>query len=176
MKNQIKRPAGITVLSVLYLLGGFGALAALFVGMSTLIESLNSIGVSSIEVLFSSLIMAFLAFGGAYGMWVGEKWGWWLGVLFLVFSSLKSINALILIPEFAAQYGATDAQLSKQYVKFIGRIFFNFLFIIYFFSKTVEEYFQLGNISKSKRILKLVWISLLIVVSSILVILIGFLF
>lgn len=90
------RPLGVTILAVLYILGGLFLLVSgiLSAGASTLI--LGAIGAAIggiILVLF--IIFAIISFLIAYGLWKGLKWGWWLIIIFSVIGLLLSIVSLI---------------------------------------------------------------------------------
>jgi hypothetical protein len=150
-----KRPIGISILAVLYIIGGIGVLGIqLFMG-GVLTQAFNLIGISSISAVISLLFLGILGLAAGIGMWLGKKWGWWLGAFYLMYSVARNINALIIIPNLVEQFGTPESGLAKYYIKHCGRIILHSLLVLYFFKSNVEVYFQVENLNVWKRFLKL---------------------
>ncbi len=150
-----KRPIGVSILAVLYIIGGIGVLGIqLFMG-GALAQAFNLIGISSISAVISILFLGILGIAAGIGMWSGKKWGWWLGAFYLMYSVERNINALIIIPCLVEQFGTPESGLVKYYIKHGGRIILHSLLVLYFFKSNVEAYFQVDNLNAWKRFFKL---------------------
>ncbi len=154
------RPIGISILSVLYIIGGIGGLGITILNIQALMgdtasQTFDKLGVSSIYVVISFLFLGILVLAGGIGMWCGKKWGWWLGALYLMYSVARNIDALIMIPIVAERFSIPEAGLAQYYIKHGGRIVINLLFVLYFFKSSVEAYFQVERLNARKRFFKL---------------------
>ena len=154
------RPIGISILSVLYIIGGIGTLGITILNIQVLMggtasQVFDKLEVSSIYAVISILFLGILGLAGGIGMWCGKKWGWWLGAFCLMYSVARNINALIMLPILAEQFGAPEAGLAKYYIKHGGRIVINSLFVLYFFKSNVEAYFQVERLNAWKRFFQL---------------------
>lgn len=145
------RPVGITILSVLYFLSGIAILAIPFLFQGASLKGFESIGVSEIGAYLSIGFLALLGIFAGIGMWIGKKWGWWLGAFYILYSIARNTNALIMIPSVVEQYGAQDIEVTSFYIKHGGRVIFHSLLLLYFFKGNVVEYFSVGGTSPWKR-------------------------
>ena len=110
MKN---RPIGISILAVLYILGGV-AILGLQIGTSgALQEAFKEMGIATILGTLSLTFLGVLGVAAGIGMWRGKVWGWWLGAFYLTYSVARSANALFLMPMIAEQYNVAPTELTK---------------------------------------------------------------
>lgn len=152
----MKRPVGITVLAVLYFLGGLALIGMQVVFWRQLAEGLGSIGVSAVVGQLGIFFLAALGLAAGTGMWLARSWGWWLGAFYLTYSVARSVSALIALPGLLEAAGESAANGAKHYVKFGGRIVVHSAICWYFFTPKVEAYFGVAAISRKKRLAGLV--------------------
>lgn len=152
----MKRPLGISILTVLYFLGGAAMLIMQLGFASRFSEGFGAIGVSAIAAHLAVGFLALLGLGAGYGMWTAKRWGWWLGSFYLTYSVARSANALITLHGLLENAGISSAEAAPHFIKFTGRIIVHSLICWYFFSEGVERYFQVFGTSRLKRLAKLV--------------------
>lgn len=145
------RPTGITILSILYFVGGIGLFVIPFIFRGSSLEGFETIGVSEIGAYLSIGFLALLGIFAGIGMWIGKKWGWWLGAFYILYSIARNTNALIMIPLVVEQFGAQDIEVTRFYIKHGGRVIFHSLLLLYFFKSNVVDYFSVGEIGPWKR-------------------------
>jgi hypothetical protein len=88
------------------------------------------------------------------GMWIGKKWGWFLGSFFYAYFIITNINTLIAIPTLMERFGNEAARdPSYYYLKYGLRLIIRILIYIYFFRAYVLTYFGLNGLKKWKPIL-----------------------
>ena len=146
-----ERPIGISILSVLYILGGLAILVMQLFLSGAISEGMESIGISGLYSLFAIGFLGFLGLSAGIGMWTGKRWGWYLGTFYLLYSVARSTNAILMIPSLVEQFGAPEGGVDKYYIKYGGRIFFHSLLTLYFFKGNVVEFFGVGNTNPWKR-------------------------
>ena len=152
----MKRPVGISILSILYFLSGL-ALLVIQIGWATqLSKGFESVGFSAIVAQAGVGFLALLGLGAGFGMWTAKRWGWWLGSFYLTYSVARNVSALIALPGLLESAGAVAGEGTKHYIKFGGRIVFHSLICWYFFTPRVEQYFQVTDVSRKKRVGQLV--------------------
>ncbi|HYO23556.1 MAG TPA: hypothetical protein VEQ85_01255 [Lacipirellulaceae bacterium] len=159
MQVKPPRPAGIAILSALAIFGGLvigGLLLYFALYLPPSERRRMGQGVSETLGVPPSLLIASVAFLGllgaasGIGMWLGRKWGWWLGSFWQVYALFRNANALyatyqlssILPPE---ELAAMPGGLAKYYIKFGGRAIISALLYWYFFKSNVREFFGLQN-------------------------------
>lgn len=99
------RPTGITVLSILYILGGIllligGIASAALPGLLSSSTALSGAGAATLKNIASLLgitfiIVGIISFVIAYGLWKGAKWGWWLTVVLTGLGVIFAIVSLV---------------------------------------------------------------------------------
>jgi hypothetical protein len=151
-----KRPVGITILAVLYIIGGVGIFAVqLFMG-GAISQVFDLFGISSMLAVVAILFLGGSALAAGVGMLLGKKWAWWLGAFYLMYAVARNINAIIMIPTLLEQFGTPEAGVAKYYIKHGGRIIIHSLLVLYFFKSNVEAYFQVENVNAWMRVFKLI--------------------
>lgn len=163
------RPVGISILSVLHFLGGAalavlaGVLPMMAARKPEIAETLATIGMPLPLLIAGILFLASLAIGSAVGMWIGAKWGWYLGSFYYVYSVIRNLLAIVSVYLLVGQLKPeelADAHRGPEYhyLKFSIRAVIHTLIYVYFFKRNVLEYFGLTQIS----VLKVVVIELVI--------------
>jgi hypothetical protein len=147
----MKRPIGITILALLYLLGGVAILVMQVVLWNKIGEGLESIGMSSTIGTAAIIFLGVLDIGAAIGMLMGKQWGWWAGAFCLFYSVARNLNTLVSIPSIMEQHGGPDGGMERLYVKYAGRVIIHSLLALYFFKANVVEYFRVGQLVAWKR-------------------------
>ena len=154
-KTNLKRPIGITILSILHFVGG-ALLIILLIYYAARLEKVST-ELNSAEFNFPpawALILG-IAFLGSLsmvsgiGMWIGKPWGRWLGIFYYGYSILRNMNVILLIPAITNQVSASHG-VGYYYIKFGGRIIISSLLILYFFKRNVKEYFGIQPNLKKK--------------------------
>lgn len=152
----MKRPAGITILALLYFVGGIVILGLQVVFHRQLAAGFDSIGVSATVAYLGVLFLAAIGIAAGIGMWLGKGWGWWLGAFYLTYSVARSISALLSLPGLIELHGEPSGGAWRYYFKFGGRVVVHSLICWYFFTPKVEEYFRATEFSRKKRLTGLV--------------------
>ena len=157
------RPLGISILSILHFVGGvaLAVLAAVLpmiaAGQPEIAETLATIGLPLPLLIAGIFFLAALAIGSAVGMWIGARWGWYLGSFYYVYSIIRNLLAIVTVYYLAAELKAEDFGASRgpdyHYFKFGVRALIHALIYIYFFKSNVLEYFRLTQVSVVKVIL-----------------------
>ncbi len=110
---QNNRPFGVTIIAILAILGGIGALVA---GIAL---------VAIIPFLGAALIIIGLAyFVVAYGLWKGLKWAWLITLIVTVIAFISEIGSIIV--------GNVGAVIP---------VIINAIIIYYLFRPNVKAYF-----------------------------------
>ena len=110
---QNNRPFGVTIIAILAILGGIGALVA---GIAL---------VAIIPFLGATLIIIGLAyFVVAYGLWKGLKWAWLITLIVTVIAFISEIGSIIV--------GNVGAVIP---------VIINAIIIYYLFRPNVKAYF-----------------------------------
>ena len=92
-----QRPTGVTIIAILAgLLGLFELISSLaLMVLSTASPAFGAglIGTAAFGLLGGFvLILSLLTLAGAYGFWVGTKWGWWLGIIVSVLWIIEIVS------------------------------------------------------------------------------------
>jgi hypothetical protein len=151
------RPLGISILSVLSILGGV-AMTLKLIGATFFWDSAGpnikkaaeSAGAPLLVLIGSVVTLAALAIEAGVGMWLGRAWGWWLGSFWHLLAIVRNANAFYMAMALAysmppAEAAAIPGGVQKYFVRFGLRIGVSVLIYIYFFGANVREYFGLAN-------------------------------
>lgn len=155
MQVKPPRPAGIAILSILAILGGImiaGLLLYFAVYLPPSKRREMGQGVSETLGVAPSLLIAAVVFLGVLGtasgigMWLGRKWGWWLGSFWYLFATFRNANALFVTYQLsstmpAEELAALPGGVGKYYLKFGARVIISALLYWYFFKSNVREFF-----------------------------------
>lgn len=152
----MKRPVGISILALLYFVGGIGILGLQIVFHRQLADGLGSIGASVVVAYVGIFFLAAIGIAAGIGMWLGKTWGWWLGAFYLTYSVARSISALFSLPGLIEAVGEPSGGAGRHYFKFGGRIVVHSLICWYFFTPKVEGYFGVAGVPRKKRLAGLV--------------------
>jgi len=154
------RPIGVTLLSILAILGGIGfvGLAALttFFLLSTdeprvIAERLATIGIPLPLLIVGLAFLIVLSIGSGAGMWVGERWGWYLATFGYAYAIVRNLNAIWITHGIFSSMSAADLAvmphgLGYYYFKFSARVVISGLILLYLFKRNVREFFEVGEI------------------------------
>lgn len=151
-----KRPTGISILAVLYLLGSLVLLAFQLILADPLSSAVEPLGVSNLYAMVAIGFLGVFGIVAAVGMWTGKKWGWWLGALYLFYSVFRNANTLWIIPDIVREFGEPEGGVTRYYIKHGGRIIVGSLLILYFFKFNVVKYFQVDGVGPWKRFFLLI--------------------
>ena len=146
------RPIGISVLAVLYFLGGLLALGIVVLGPGSMPAEFEELGVSGLLIAIRIIFWCALGIAAGVGMWTRKRWGWWLGAFWLFYSIARNVNALLMLPGLVEQFGAQEVDVAKYQLRFAGRIAVSALLILYFFKSNVVAWFGVGATPGWKRV------------------------
>ena len=150
------RPKGISILSVLYIIGAVIAVIVLLFQPQANLDKIDYKGVTPTSIyLTMGFLLAFVLLTTA-GMWFGKKWGWWLGSFIVLFSITKNVYAITMIPSVAEHYRLVPTDVAELYIKHIGRVIIQPLILLYYFRESVVNYFSVGSINPWVRFLILI--------------------
>lgn len=137
------RPIGISILAVLFLLGGillvFGSMALMSVMLRAGSPANSALPIP--WILAWMTFLAILALTSGIGLWAGRKWGWWLAAGYLMFrvsSQLLGIVSAYVTPEI---FAGTDPEIFKLTTQAIVWI----LIAAYLFKHNVRAFFGLSE-------------------------------
>jgi len=155
------RPKGITVLSILHVLGGVAGLilipyvAQQFSKAPEVAKGFSAAGFPPAVILSFLSIIAVVIIASGVGLWIGKKWGWYIGSFYYIYSILKSSNALLWLFYFMATL--PQGEINDPYRHIIKHgitIIIHLLIYIYFFQPSVKNYFQLPDVKNKSVIFK----------------------
>ncbi|MEW6104542.1 MAG: hypothetical protein AB1630_12135, partial [bacterium] len=162
--NMKQRPLGITIFSIIYILVGMG-IFIIQILFGKKMGDVSSLGISQLAFTISITFLGLLSFASGIGMWLGKKWGWWLGAFYCVYGVLRQVNVIIMLPGIIAQFGEPQQGIEYYWIKYAGRILCYSLLFLYFFKRNVREYFDLEEYPKKKAIFILIGVAFGIVAS-----------
>ncbi len=139
------RPLGITILSILFIIGGSGMLI-LF--LSTQKIDIKSVASLSSTVMFNGVLLGVWALVAGIGMWFGKKWGWWLGATYLSYSVFRNINVLFTIFTMLGEFPIE----TRHIVKPLGRVLIHASICTYCFKDAILEFFGFSTERKGKKL------------------------
>ena len=155
-ESRKKRPIGISILSWLHILGGAAGAAivvAFLPGMWNTPEALgvlNAIGIPPALLLLAIVFLLILACLSGVGMWMGKRWGWFLGSFYYAYSVVRNIIALAAIPGLLGALSSEELAEATHgpgyyYAKHGTRVVVHALLYLYFFKSNVRAYFGFRN-------------------------------
>lgn len=155
-----RRPIGIWILSGLHVLLGLLFVSAVcFLVWQAIVDVDFRPGppLSLMVVLIG--IFGALSLGSGIGMWLGAKWGWWLGSFVYVWAA---VGSAVQIPLYVWNFGAqaiTDNPrlLQERAITLV----ISSLIALYFFKSSVRDFFGLRSLRMGFALLLLAVISIL---------------
>ena len=147
----MNRPSGITLLSVLWIFGGFLAIGVLALMPRRLWEGFQRIGYSELRVYLYFGTLSLVSLGGGIGMLSGRRWGWWLVLVSMAYSFGKDAFVLEQTPSLVEHLNLPAQKAAAQYGKVGMRLAINALLFWYFFTDTVDTYFNFASGSRLRR-------------------------
>lgn len=160
------RPVGVSVLAVLYGLGGiFLCLAQLnlMTNAEALESALRGRGIPLLLLVVGVVFLVLLSFSAAIGLWWGKSWGWWLAAFYNVYGVFRNGSNLLAVLIASSGIGLSSRNAEIILAKQGLRIVIEVLVLAYFFQRHVLRYFGLESIGKFKAIALLSMISIAIV-------------
>lgn len=150
---MVKRPIGITLLSVLLIITGLAFIGIQLIFSNKINEVFSGFGINSITTILSLLFLGISSLVAGIGMIIRKKWGWWLGAFYFVYAIFRYINVIVMA--FSLEEELQNSSRGIAYYVFQNsiKIIVHFLIFLYFFSNNVLEYFKLENYSKKQGIL-----------------------
>jgi hypothetical protein len=151
-----QRPPGVSLLSVLMLVGGVAMFLILLQQMATLESGslANAMGMILPVwlLLINFLLLAAVATAAGVGMWKGAKWGWQLGAFYILYAVFGNISSLVTVIILYDQFEATERGAAYYLIKHGTRVLIRVLVFMYFFKGNVLHYFGLENIAVPKAV------------------------
>lgn len=161
------RPVGISILSILILLGALLAAGGTIFGAyylatspdaATIESRLEAFGISLPLLIASTIFLLLLKFGSGVGLWIGSKWGWYLATFSYAYVIVRNANAIVVTHQIVSAMSAHEISLMSlsptiHYIKFSVRIIVATLLYLYLFKSNVREYFQMTSTSGWKVVL-----------------------
>ncbi len=129
-----KRPAGISILSFIYIL-------ITVIGLLTNRLSMN-------DDWFSYVILIILGVS-AVALYMGQRWAWWVIGSMTVFSIMVNITNLY----FSLSNLDLIPDVNKFYFKFGAKLLIQSLILALFLSKPVIQFFAFKNLNTLQRLL-----------------------
>ena len=166
-KEKPKRPAGVTILSILAIIGGLLSIFSLtsYISFSAFLD----LSFPLHYLMFLGIIGAFMAalfFLIAYGFWKGLRWSWFLAIILLIIGFIMQIVTVSLVffmLSMAPFSGTFDLFYSSTIIRVAISLVIYGVIIFYLTRSHVKTYFgigQLGDITstvkRSKRTIVLI--------------------
>lgn len=153
--ESTERPLGISILSVLHLLGAMlltGTTVLLCLSMVSAYTELTPIGEEFILAVAATATLTVLGFAAAVGMWRGMAWGWRIATFYYVYAIFRNGNAIVSTALITDELNVTGTDISMLYVKHGTRIAVQALLLLYMFKPKVLNFFHLEEINKGVAI------------------------
>ena len=149
---KFSRPLGVSLLAALYFLGSVFLLGIAVLGAGSMASATEELGVSGLQLAIGIGFLGALGIAAGVGMWMGKRWGWWLGAFYLFYSIARNANALLTLPALVEQIGPPEGGVAKYQFRYGGRIVFAALFLLYFFKANVVAWFGVDTMPAWKRV------------------------
>jgi hypothetical protein len=156
-KRPALRPIGIWLLSGLHLLFGvlFVVLTLFALRQSTVYPWIYPLWMTTICGL-----MAVMAVATSIGLWLGQRWGWWLAAFYYVWGSLGVVADSLLV---FSRLGHVDAEsVANILPSKLIQLAIHLLILVYLFKGTVRAFFHLQSISTLKSLLLLGFVAIVV--------------
>lgn len=162
--SKVNRPVGVAILAWLGMIGGvlgFIGVLVLLVVIPRVPAASGVLRMSGMPLLLVAVVVSFilvLAFVSGAGMWMGRKWGWFAGSFLYMYSVVRNLHGLLVLPGIFESVGSEGlAEMSHEpgyyYVKYGLRAIVQGLIYLYFFKQNVRDYFQISEARKLKVVL-----------------------
>lgn len=102
-------------------------------------------------IYFSVLLLGIINLGSGIGMWLGKRWGWYLGAICYCYAIIRNSVALVQLSQILRVFNHLQQEAGLSYIKFSARIIGNGLILSYLFKSNVTNYFQVNNRSNWKK-------------------------
>ena len=154
-----RKPSVVVILAILYIVIGVISLGFVARQGPTIDVEGSDRGV------FFMMMALYPAIGLAagVGMWLGRRWGWWLGLFGVVSMALRNLWAIAGLPGMLAAMGVPLSSATMLYAKFGIRVLLSVLVAIYFLSNTVVGYFRVEKVRKRRALAIVAAISVLLI-------------
>jgi hypothetical protein len=159
-----QRPVGIAILAGLNLVNGAWigghrllTLADVYLGPGGSATFSGSYKVAA----FGDFFFAFVAVVSGIGLFVGAKWGWWLGGFHWSSRICREVLIPISATLLADQSVSSMSDDRFYFSKVSGALAIQSLILLYMFQRSVLEYFGLGSLRKVWALIKIVGAALL---------------
>lgn len=144
----MKRPKLISVLAFFCFLSGLLSIS-LLLSNNDFVQEIFFLDISTIY--FSVLLLGIIYLGSGIGMWLGKRWGWYLGAICYCYAIIRNSFALVQLSQILRVFNDLQQEAGLGYFKFFARIIGNGLILSYFFKSNVINYFQVNNRSNWKK-------------------------
>lgn len=151
-KQSARRPTLITILAILNILGGLSVFITQLVAWGNLKQAAIQSSISITQLLLGFIFLAVLSVSSGIGMWLGQKWGWWLGALNELYVIPRRLNVLLAA---LSMYTGTEGDELTRIIRSAGQILLSIVLLFYFYRHNVLDYFGLAEFPKWKSILML---------------------
>ncbi len=170
--EKIKRPALLSVLSILHFFGGIAMLVIFFLALSMpeeVAKVAQQMGLSSFVLIVAIVFLAVMLLASAVGMRMGLKWAWYLSSFYYIYGVFR--NAFAVFNIWLLYDGASAEELaslsrspSYYYTKHSVRVVIHLLIFMYFYRQRTLEYFGLTALKKKKTVAVQIAICVFIVI------------
>lgn len=144
------RPTLITILAILNILGGLSVFITQLVAWGNLKQAAIQSSISITQLLLGFIFLAVLSVSSGIGMWLGQKWGWWLGAFNELYVIPRRINVLLAA---LSMYSGTEGDELTRIIRSAGQILVSIVLLFYFYRHNVLDYFGLAEFPKWKSII-----------------------
>ncbi len=154
------KPLGVMLLALLYI--AVGAVSFLFLAK----QGAGAIGgTGAVRALFLLMLVIYPSLGLAagVGMWLGRRWGWWLGVFGVVSAALRNLWVIAGLPSLMTGMGVGGRGATILYARFGFRVVLAGLIAVYLFRADVLEYFRMPRVSRGKALAVVAALSVLLI-------------
>jgi len=154
VSDELRRPIGVAILSILTGILGLLLLAAFVVLVVNWRENnefaLNQRIAPSLFWLLigQSVVMAFVA---SVGMWRGAKWGWWIACCGMVLFVINNV-ALAVMANLSDGAPSVSTFTSVDSLKYVVRGIVFAMVLAYWLRTRVRKYFRVEKTSRMKAV------------------------
>ena len=154
LSDELRRPVGVTVLSILTGIMGLVLLAAFVVCLVNWRENnefaINRRQAPSIFWFFTGLSVV-MAFVTSIGMWRGRKWGWWICCCGLVLSVIQNVG-LTVTANLSVGVPSLFTFASVDSLKYVVRAIVFAIALVYWLRTPVRKFFHVEKTSRIKAV------------------------
>jgi hypothetical protein len=168
----VKRPIGVTMLSILHVIGGMVVLVPfanvlILKDNNLLVRVASMLELPAIFQLAGLGLFSVMLIASGIGLWFAKSWGWWAAAFFYLDRTGISIIGLVLVSHLSNEPAVGPRGAGHYLVQYGIRILISVIILIYLFRGNVRTFFQLVHVPRLRcaAVLTASYVAFMVIVS-----------